>query len=401
MDRIAITGYGAVSPVGLDAPSTWAALLDGVSGVGPLTEPWAEELPARIAGKVPEGFEELLPVRELRRLDRSEQFAMVAGREAWERAGRPEVDGERLGVAIGTGIGGITTTVVQEHNFADSGPRRVSPHTVNMLMANGAAAWLSIDIGAKAGARTPVSACASGSEAIAMGREMILSGSADVVVAGGTEAAIAGLTLASFAQTRALSKRNDEPTLASRPFDVGRDGFVLGEGAAVLVLERESFARARGAAIYGFIEGAAVTSDAFDIVGADPANQARTISSALKVAGVGPGDVGFVHAHATSTPAGDVNESRAIAQAGIQAPVTSTKSMTGHLLGGSGALSTLVAVLALQEGVVPPTTNLDQVDPEIEVDVVQNTKREVKADVAVVNAFGFGGHNVALVIARS
>ncbi|HEY8293789.1 MAG TPA: beta-ketoacyl-[acyl-carrier-protein] synthase family protein [Micrococcaceae bacterium] len=401
MDRIAITGYGAVSPVGLDAPSTWAGLLDGVSGIVPLTEPWAEELPARIAGKVPEGFEELLPVRELRRLDRSEQFAMVAGREAWARAGKPEVDGDRLGVAIGTGIGGITTTVVQEHNFADAGPRRVSPHTVNMLMANGAAAWLSIDIGAKAGARTPVSACASGSEAIAMGREMILSGSADVVVAGGTEAAIAGLTLAAFAQTRALSKRNDDPTHASRPFDVARDGFVLGEGAAVLVLERESFARARGAAIYGFVEGAAVTSDAFDIVGADPANQARTITIALKMAGVDPGDVGFVHAHATSTPAGDVNESRAIVQAGITAPVTSTKSMTGHLLGGSGALSTLATILALQEGVVPPTTNIEQVDPEIEVDVVQNSKREVKADVAVVNSFGFGGHNVALVIARS
>jgi 3-oxoacyl-[acyl-carrier-protein] synthase II len=234
-----------------------------------------------------------------------------------------------------------------------------------------------------------------------MGREMILSGSADVVVAGGTEAAIAGLTLAAFAQTRALSKRNDDPTHASRPFDVARDGFVLGEGAAVLVLERESFARARGAAIYGFVEGAAVTSDAFDIVGADPANQARTITIALKMAGVDPGDVGFVHAHATSTPAGDVNESRAIVQAGITAPVTSTKSMTGHLLGGSGALSTLATILALQEGVVPPTTNIEQVDPEIEVDVVQNSKREVKADVAVVNSFGFGGHNVALVIARS
>jgi 3-oxoacyl-[acyl-carrier-protein] synthase II len=400
MVRTAITGYGAVTPVGLTAPATWTSLLNGISGVVELEQPWARELPARIAGEVSQEYEDALSTRELRRLDRSEQFAMIAGREAWERAGRPAAESERIGVAIGTGIGGITTTVAQEHALAEGGARRVSPHTVTMLMGNGAAAWLSIEIGAKAGAHTPVSACASGSEAIAMGREMILAGTADVVVAGGTEAAIAGLTMAAFAQIRALSKRNDDPEAASRPFDSSRDGFVLGEGAAVLVLEREEFALARGAVIYGYVEGAAVTSDAFDIVGADPLTQARTIVSAMKSAGVGSSDIGFVHAHATSTPTGDINESKALIEAGITAPVTSTKSMTGHLLGASGALSAVVTMLALREGVIPPTTNLDQLDPEIALDIVGIHSRQVSADVAIVNAFGFGGHNAALVISR-
>jgi 3-oxoacyl-[acyl-carrier-protein] synthase II len=401
MTRIAVTGVGSVSPVGTTAESTWAALKSGQSGISTIAAGWAHALPVGFAGTVADGFAESLSVRELRRLDRSEQFALVAGREAWAHAGRPEVDAERLAVAIGTGIGGITTTLAQEAVLNSGGPRRVSPHTVNMLMANGPAAWLSIDLGAKAGARTPVSACASGSEAIAMGREMILAGSADVVVAGGTEAAIAALTMAAFAQTRALSKRGDHPTAASRPFDTARDGFVLGEGAAVIVLEREEFARARGAAILGYIEGAAVTSDAFDIVGADPVNQARTIGLALRSAGLAASDIGFVHAHATSTPAGDLNEAHAIGVAGLLAPVTSTKSMTGHLLGASGALSTVATILALRDGVAPPTTNLDGQDPEIELDVVRNVARRITADHAVVNSFGFGGHNATVIVGRA
>ncbi|MCH6472174.1 beta-ketoacyl-[acyl-carrier-protein] synthase family protein [Sinomonas terrae] len=401
MDRIAITGFGAVSPLGTDAPSTWESLREGRSGVSALEADWASQLTTRIAGTVPSSFTDALAVREIKRLDRCEQFALVAGREAWEMAGRPEIDGDRLGVVVGTGIGGITTTIVQEHILDDSGPRRVSPHTVTMLMGNGAAAWLSIDLGAKAGARTPTSACASGAEALAMGREMILAGSADVVVAGGSEAAITGLTLAAFGQIRALSKRNDDPEAASRPFDADRDGFVLGEGAALLVLERESHARARGAEIYAYLEGAAVTSDAFDIVGADPSNQARTMTLALRAADFAPGDIDFVHAHATATPTGDVNESEALAETGIDAPVTSTKSMTGHLLGASGSLSAIASVMALREGVVPPTTNLTTIDPAIKLDVVANVKREVDARAAIVNSFGFGGHNAALVLSRA
>lgn len=400
MDRIAITGFGAVSPLGTDAPSTWESLREGRSGVSALEAEWASDLTTRIAGTVPDSFTDALAVRELKRLDRCEQFALVAGREAWEMAGRPEVDGDRLGVAVGTGIGGITTTVAQTHVLEASGPRRVSPHTVTMLMGNGAAAWLSIDLGAKAGARTPTSACASGAEALAMGREMILAGSADIVVAGGSEAAITGLTLAAFGQIRALSKRNDAPEAASRPFDVDRDGFVLGEGAALLVLERESHARARGAEIYAYLDGAAVTSDAFDIVGADPSNQARTMTLALRAADFAPGDIDFVHAHATSTPTGDANESEALAETGIDAPVTSTKSMTGHLLGASGSLSAIASVMALREGVVPPTTNVGTIDPTIKLDVVANVKRELDARAAIVNSFGFGGHNAALVLSR-
>ena len=401
MDRIAITGFGAVSPLGTDAPSTWEALREGRSGVSALEDSWSSELPTRIAGTVPDTFAESLAVREIKRLDRCEQFTLVAGREAWEMAGRPEVEGERLGVVVGTGIGGITTTIAQEHVLEGSGPRRVSPHTVTMLMGNGPAAWLSIDLGAKAGARTPTSACASGAEAIAMGREMILAGNADIVVAGGTEAAITGLTLAAFGQIRALSKRNDEPEAASRPFDADRDGFVLGEGAALLVLERESHARARGVEIFAYLEGAAVTSDAFDIVGADPSNQARTMNLALRTADLAPGDIDFVHAHATSTPTGDINEADALAETGIHAPVTSTKAMTGHLLGASGSLSAIASIMALREGVVPPTINLNRIDPAIKLDIVANVKRELSSRAAIVNSFGFGGHNAALVLSRS
>lgn len=399
MTRIAITGVGAVSPLGTDAPTTWTSLKAGASGVVALETPWSEQLSTRFAGLVDGSFQEALSVREIKRMDRSEQFTMAAGREAWNDAGAPEVDSERLAVVIGTGIGGIGTTTVQEHVLADSGPRRVSPHTVNMLMANGSAGWLSIDLGAKAGARTPVSACASGSEAIAMAREMILAGGADIVVAGGTEAAVTGLTMASFGQTRALSKRNDDPAAASRPFDVDRDGFVLGEGAAVIVLEREDHAVARGARIHGYVDGAAITSDAHDIVGADPDNQARTMRMAVRSSGLEASDIGFVHAHATSTPAGDINETRAITGAGLSGvPVTSTKSMTGHLLGASGALSTLATLMGLRDGVIPPTTNLENQDPEIGLDVVANQSRPTEARTAVVNSFGFGGHNVALVV---
>ncbi|GAA4371342.1 beta-ketoacyl-[acyl-carrier-protein] synthase family protein [Agromyces bauzanensis] len=398
--RVAITGFGAVTPVGGDAASTWAALLDGRSGVTELDEPWAEQLPVRLAATV--GAEALagLTVREQRRMDRVEQFAILAGREAWRHAGSPEADRDRVAVVIGSAIGGLTSMLEQSARLRDAGPRRVSPHTVTMMMGNGAAAWLSMAVGARAGARAPVSACASGSEAILMARQMILAGDADLVLAGGAEACVTDLTLAALAQTGALSTRNDDPTAASRPFAVGRDGFVLGEGAGVLVLEREDHARARGVPIHAFLEGAALTSDAFDIVAADPENQARTMSLALRSAGLAPDDIAFVHAHATSTPLGDANESRAIAAALGRTTVTSTKSMVGHLLGASGALGAMVAAQALRDGRVPGTINADELDPEIEVDVIRST-REGDFPAALVNAFGFGGHNVSLVLTRA
>jgi 3-oxoacyl-[acyl-carrier-protein] synthase II len=400
--RVVVTGMGAVTPVGADADSSWTALVGGVSGIARVEADWADGLPVRIAGEAAPGVEDSLSVRELRRMDRAEQLALVAGREAWAAAGSPDADPDRIAVVVGTAIGGLNTTITQQHILDESGPRRVSPHTVTMMMANGAAAWLSMDIHARGGARTPVSACASGSEAILMAREMILSGAADVVMAGGTEACITGLTLSSLAQTRALSRRDDDPTAASRPFDVARDGFVLGEGAALLVLEREDHARARAATIHGYIQGAALTSDAHDIVAADPANQRRTIELALRSSGVAASDIGFVHAHATSTPLGDLNESRAIVGAiGAHVAVTSTKSMTGHLLGASGALGVLVSLQALERGVVPPTINVESVDPDIEVDVVAGSARELTASAAVVNAFGFGGHNASLVLTRA
>ena len=399
--RIAVTGWGAVTPLGADADETWRRMLAGESGVRRLEQDWAADLPVRIAGTAP-SVEDLIPLREQRRLDRAEQLAMVAGREAWAMADAAGSDRDRTAVVIGSAIGGLWTTIEQQHRLEEGGPRRVSPHTVTMMMANGAAAWLSMAIGARAGARAPVSACASGSEAVLNAREMILAGTADVVVAGGTEACVTPLTLSALAQTRALSRREDDPARASRPFDRDRDGFVLGEGAAVLVLEREETARARGATVHAWLEGAAVTSDAYDIVAADPENQARTMRLALASAGRSGRDVGFVHAHATSTPLGDLNESRAIREAvGTHVAVTATKSMTGHLLGASGALGALATVRALEDGLIPPTANFETPDPELDIDVVAGSARSTDATAAMVNAFGFGGHNVSLVLTKA
>ncbi len=394
--RVAITGYGATTPVGADAESSWTALTSGVSGVRPLEAAWADGMPVTFAATVPDEYLAAVSVPERRRLDRVQQFTMVAGREAWAHAGAPEVDRDRLAVVVGNAIGGITSMLEQVERFRVGGPRRVYPHTVTMMMGNGAEAWLSMELGARAGARAPVSACASGSEALLMARQMILAGDADVVVAGGAEACVTALTIAALSQTRALSRRNDDPQRASRPFDADRDGFVLGEGAALLVLESEEHARARGARIHAWLAGAALTSDAYDIVNADPENQARTMGLALRSAGCVPADIDFVHAHATSTPAGDLNESQAIRSALGEVAVTSTKSMVGHLLGGAGALGALVTTRALHEGTVPGTINVDAVDPQVELDVVRTT-RAGRYRAGLVNAFGFGGHNVSLV----
>ncbi|WP_405010453.1 beta-ketoacyl-[acyl-carrier-protein] synthase family protein [Kitasatospora sp. NBC_01539] len=395
---VVVTGLGATTPLGGDTASTWAGMLAGRSGIGPIEADWAADLPVRIAGQLAVDPATVLDRVQARRLDRCEQVALVAAREAWADAGRPGVEPERLAVVIGTGTGGALTILGQDDVLEASGVRRVSPHTVPMLMANGPAAWVSIDLGARAGAHTPVSACASGAEAIATALDLIHLGRADVVVAGGAEACICPLTLAGFAQARAHSTRNDAPRQASRPFDTGRDGFVIGEGSAVIVLERAGFAAARGARVHAVLAGAGVTSDAHHITAAHPDGQVRAIRAALAAAGLPPQAVDHVHAHATSTQLGDLTEAQSVTEAvGTHPSVTATKSMTGHLFGAAGALGAIAAILAVRDGVVPPTVNLDSPDPAVKLDVVTGRPREGRVTAALANAFGFGGHNASLV----
>ncbi len=403
--RALITGAGTINPLGSSVAETWAGLLAGQSGIAALDEDWAEQLPVRMAGQVAADLSEHLTTRELKRMDRCGQLALVAAREAWQQAGAPDVDPERFAVVIGSAYGGLGSTLEQDRALASGGPRRVSPHTLTRLMVNGPAAWVSIDLGARGGARTPVSACASGAEAIVQGAEMIRSGAADVVIAGGVDASVNDLVITGFSQIRALSTRNSEPQRASRPFDGGRDGFVLAEGAGIVVLESEAHARARGAAILGAVAGGAVTSDANDIVAADPVMQRRVMQKALASAGMQASEIGFVHAHATSTPVGDRLEAQAInAIFGADVPVTSTKGHTGHLLGGAGALAAVVVVQALQTGQLPGTVNVEALDPEVNLNIVTekaHTLAPGSAPAGLVNAFGFGGHSVALVITGS
>jgi 3-oxoacyl-[acyl-carrier-protein] synthase II len=402
--RVVVTGLGATSPVGGDAPSTWSALISGQSGVDTLKHAWADELGTQIAGEAAVEPGDVLDRVKARRLDRSGQLAMVAALEAWSDAGLAdaELDPERVAVAMASGIGGVQTLLSNYDSLLQKGPRRVSPLAIPMLMPNGPAASIGLAIGAKAGVHTPVSACASGNESIALGIDLIRLGRADVVLVGGTEAAIHPLPMAAFGQMQALSKRNDEPQRASRPWDKGRDGFVMGEGAAVLVLESEEHARARGAQVYAEAAGAGITADSHDIAQPDPVGRGatRAMQIALRESGLAPGDVVHINAHATSTPQGDIAEAQAIRQAlGADADrvvVTSTKSMTGHLLGAAGALESLATVLALHHRVVPPTINLE--DPEdVGLDLATTPRELPSGPVAALNnSFGFGGHNVAV-----
>jgi 3-oxoacyl-[acyl-carrier-protein] synthase II len=405
--RVLVTGLGTTSPVGGDTRSTWAALLEGKSGVAPLTHEWAAPLGTRLAAEVAVDPTEVLDRVKARRLDRSAQLAMVAAQEAWADSGLDgAVDPERLGVAMASGIGGVQTLLANYDAMNAKGPRRVSPLAIPMLMPNSPAANIGLLIGAKAGVHTPVSACASGNEAIALGIDMIRLGRADVVVVGGTEAAIHPLPMAAFGNMMALSKRNDEPERASRPWDKGRDGFVLGEGAAVLVLESAEHAEARGAKVYAEAAGAGITADSHDIAQPDPSGlgATRAMVIAMREAGITPGDVRHINAHATSTPQGDVAEAGAIRAALGDAVdgtiVTSTKSMTGHLLGAAGALESLATVLALHEGVIPPTINLE--DPEdVGLDIATEQRKLEAGGAALNNSFGFGGHNVAIAFRSS
>ncbi|MEU6055319.1 beta-ketoacyl-[acyl-carrier-protein] synthase family protein [Streptomyces xanthochromogenes] len=400
--EVLVTGLGAITPLGADTASTWAGMLEGASGATQIEEEWAAGLPVRVAAGLAVDPLSLLTRVEARKLDRCEQLAMIASREAWRDAGSPEVAPERLAVVIGTGTGGVLTTLGQDDTFERGGARRLSPYAVPMLMPNGPAAWVSMELGAQGGARTPVSACASGAEAIAMGLDLIRAGRADVVVAGGTEACLHPFTIAAFAQMKALSTQDGDPAAVSRPFDAGRSGFVMGEGAGLVVLERAGFARARGARVYGSVAGAAVTSSADHITASDVAGQVRAIESALRDARLGASDIGVVHAHATSTPSGDLAEAEAVAKAiGTHPVVTATKSMTGHMLGASGAVGAIAALLALRDGTVPATRNLARLDPAVSLDVAAGENRRGSWDAALANSFGFGGHNVSLVLGRA
>lgn len=398
-----VTGIGATTPLGGDAPSTWRALLDGQSGAALLDDDWAGDLPVRIAARAASDPADVLPPPRLRNLDRSQQFALVAGLEAWRDAGVPAVEPERLAVVMSSGIGGMTTLLDQYDVLRTRGARRVSPFTVPMIMPNGPAATLALELSARAGAHAPVSACASGAEAIALGLAMIRSGRADVVVCGGAEAVIHPLPLAAFAAMRALSARHDAPAAASRPFDKQRDGFVLGEGAAVVVLEAESHAIARGATRYAVLAGAGMANDAHHIAAPDPdgLGAARAMSAALADADLAPHDVNHINAHATSTPAGDIAEANAVRRvfgaAVDTVPVTATKSCTGHLLGAAGALEAAVTCLALRDRVVPAIRNLDDPDDDAALDLVRMAPRPLAlGGAALSNSFGFGGHDVAL-----
>ncbi|MCL2781972.1 MAG: beta-ketoacyl-ACP synthase II [Actinomycetia bacterium] len=407
--QVVVTGLGATTPLGGDVATFWAGLLAGRSGVVALDDDWAVGLKVRIAARMAVDPTSVLPRSQARRMDRAQQAALVAARQAWADAGftGPAADNgldpDRVAVVIGTGIGGVTSLLNQHDILRERGPGRVSPLLIPMNMPNGPAAHVGLEIGARAGVHTTVSACASGAEAIAHGLDLICLDRADVVVVGGTEACLHPLPISGFAQMQAMSTRNDEPARASRPFDSGRDGFVLGEGAGVLVLERRASAAARGARAHAVLAGAGITADSHDLVAPDPSGrgQRRAARVAIERAGIDPAEVVHVNAHATSTPLGDAAEARWIAELlGERTVVSGTKSMTGHLLGGAGAVESIATVLAIRDGVAPPTINLDHPDAELRVDVPRAARR-MDIPAALNNSFGFGGHNVALLFQRA
>ena len=409
MTTVVVTGIGATSPLGGTARESWDALLRGESGIASLSYDWVSQydLPVTFAGEAKVRPEEVLERQELKRLDPSAQFALISAREAWADAGLDGVAPERILVDYATGIGGLWTLLESWDTLKEKGPRRVLPMTIPMLMPNAAAAAISMNLGGRAGARTVVSACASGTESIANAYEHLQLGLADVVVAGGTESVVHPLPIAAFAAMQALSKRNDDPSRASRPYDVDRDGFVLGEGAATLILETKEHAEARGARIYAELAGGAVTSDSYHITAPDPegTGAARAVKEALKQAGATPDDVNHINAHATSTPVGDIAEYEALKRVFgdrvSEIPVSATKSSTGHLLGGTGALEAVFTVLAVSERTAPPTINLDNQDEAIPLRVVTSPEHLGEGSLlAISNSFGFGGHN-AVVAFRS
>jgi len=407
--RVVVTGLGALTPIGKNVSETWTNALAGKSGIVKINQPWSEGLAAQIAGLVTVDPFEVLDRVSARRMDRSTQLGVIAVKEAWADAGSPDINKERLGVFFGTGIGGLSTVLEQYDILNSRGPDRVNPMTVPMIMPNSAAAMVGLEVGARAGVHSPVSACATSAEAIAGALEMIRNNRADIVVAGGTEACVNRLAIAAFASMRALSTRNEEPELASRPYDINRDGFVMGEGAGALILEEEQHAIKRGAKIYGVVSGAGMSSDGYHIAAPEPegAGAARAMKFALIDANAKATDVVHINAHATSTPVGDIAEYKAMRSALGGAldnvVVTATKSMTGHLLGGAGAVESVFTILGLKEGLIPPTLNLDDQDEEIKVNVAKNKPFKLSSgeNFALNNSFGFGGHNVCIAFSKN
>jgi beta-ketoacyl ACP synthase len=405
--NVVVTGYAMTTALATDADSTWKALLDGQSGIRTLNDPFVEqyELPVTIGGHLLEDFDGELTRVELRRLSYLQKMSTIISRRAWAHAGSPEVDTRRLMVSIGTGMGSSEELLYAYDDLRAKGLKAVSPLAVQMYMPNSPAAAVALEQNARAGVITPVSACASGSEAIASAWRNIVLGEADMAICGGVETRIEAVPIAGFAQMRiVLSTTNDDPAGACRPFDKDRNGFVFGEGAALLIIETEEHAKARGANILGRLMGAAITSDGYHIVAPDPTGDqaGHAMTRAIQLAGLTPGDIHHVNAHATGTTVGDVAEGKAINNAlGSNKPaVYAPKSALGHSVGAVGAVESILTVMALRDGVVPPTLNLRNLDPEIDLDVVAGEPRPDNYQYAVNNSFGFGGHNVALAFGR-
>jgi beta-ketoacyl ACP synthase len=405
--NVVVTGFAMTTALATDAESTWQKLLDGQSGIRKLEDPFVEQynLPVRIGGHLLEDFDSELSRVELRRLSYLQKMSTVLSRRAWENAGTPEVDTRRLMVSIGTGLGSAEELVFAYDDMRAKGMRAVSPLAVQKYMPNSPAAAVGLERGAKAGVITPVSACASGSEGIAHAWQQIVLGEADIAICGGVESRIEAVPIAGFAQMRiVLSTSNDDPAGACRPFDKDRNGFVFGEGGALMVIETEEHAKARGANILARLMGASVTSDGYHMVAPDPNGEqaGHAMSRAIQLAGLKPTDIDHINAHATGTSVGDVAESKAInnAMGGHKPAVYAPKSALGHSVGAVGAVESILTVLALKNGVIPPTLNLKNLDPEIDLDVVHGGPRPGNYQYAVNNSFGFGGHNVALAFGK-
>ncbi|WP_319451934.1 MULTISPECIES: 3-oxoacyl-ACP synthase KasA [unclassified Mycobacterium] len=403
--NVVVTAVTATTSIAPDIESTWKGLLAGESGIRVLDDPFVDkwDLQVKIGGHLKEPLDPLMTRLELRRMSYVQRMSKYVGNQLWESAGSPEVDPDRFSVVIGTGLGGGEKIVEMYDAMNEGGPRKVSPLAVQMVMPNGAAAVVGLELGARAGVITPVSACSSGSEAIAHAWRQIVMGDADFAVCGGVEGMIEALPIAAFSMMRAMSTRNDDPEAASRPFDKNRDGFVFGEAGAMMIIETEEHAKARGAKPLARIMGAGISSDAYHMVAPAPdgLRAGHAMKRAMETAGLSPKDISHVNAHATATPIGDTAEANAIREAGVQhAAVYAPKSALGHSIGAVGALESILTVLALRDGVIPPTLNYETPDPEIDLDVVAGEPRYGDYQYAINNSFGFGGHNVALAFGR-
>lgn len=405
--RVVVTGIGLISPLGLDAEGTWQAVRSGTSGIGKISLFDASSFPVQIAGEV-KGFvpENYMDKKDVKKMDRFIQFAMAAAREAMAQSGlaiTPD-NAERVGVAVGSGIGGLATIETQHKILLERGPGRMSPFFIPGIIINMASGQLSIEYGAKGPNVSTVTACATSSHSIGEAARYIRNGDVDAMICGGAEAAVTAIAVGGFAAMRALSTRNDEPERASRPYDIGRDGFVMGEGAGIFILEELEHAKARGAKILCELSGYGLCGDAYHISAPseDGDGPCRVMQNALKDAGLEPSQIGYVNAHGTSTPTGDKVETLAVKKVFGEKPplVSSTKSMTGHLLGAAGVLEAALTIFAMRDGVVPPTINLEVPDPDCDLDYVPNTARSVEFTHALSNSFGFGGTNASLIFSK-